>query len=322
MSSVIAEAEQITPDWITGVLQNKGLISDAVFVTSVNCKETTQINCTAYHLAVSYSAESVHSAPSRLFLKIPHPDFDRSNKEVEFYETIVPVMLASAANWPFLSCYDAAYSAATGQAHLLFEDLSETHFTLNGLMPAAQNHREQVIDAYARLHSFWWEHPRLGQDIGELLTEETINDFLDVVQNRFHRLAQDMGEDLLKAERDILESVAIAWPARRRKRIIEGKGITLVHRDPHPRNFLYPKDRASGTVKLIDWQSWRADTGTDDVAYLMAFHWPFEARVELEFDLVKRYYEQLVKFGVKDYTWDDCWYDYRRTLSDQMRLLG
>ena len=68
--------------------------------------------------------------------------------------------------------------------------------------------------------------------------------------------------------------VASAWPRRRRDRVIRAQGVTIVHRDPHPLNLLYPLDSASRSVKLIDWQSWRVDTGTDDLDYLMAFHYP------------------------------------------------
>ena len=31
----------------------------------------------------------------------------------------------------------------------------------------------------------------------------------------------------------------------------------------------------------------------------------------MEKDLVKRYHNNLLKFGVKNYSWDDCWYDYK-----------
>jgi hypothetical protein len=67
-------------------------------------------------------------------------------------------------------------------------------------------------------------------------------------------------------------------------------------------------------VKLIDWQSWRVDTGTDDLAYWMACHWPLEQRVLLERDLLKRYHQRLIELGVKKYDWADCLYDYRASV--------
>src|SRR5260370_28138187 len=102
-------------------------------------------------------------------------------------------------------------------------------------------------------------------------------------------------------QRSNLEQISAGWPVRRRERVITGQGVTLVHRDPHPYNFLYP--RQLGTVKIIDWQSWRVDTGTDDLAYMMACHWDVSQREELELALLQRYHSSLVEFGVSDYGW-------------------
>lgn len=315
MSVIVTKVEQITPNWITNILQSGGTIPKNISVTDIHLDRSEMANCVAYYLTLKYNHVNHASAPHRLFLKLPNPDFERADKEVEFYTVIVPVMQNSPMRqWPFLRCYHAACSAETGQAHFLFEDLSVTHFTTDDSMPPTQGHCEQVIDAYARFHAFWWEHPKLGQEIGQLLTDEMIDGFIGAVQKRFSQLVDDMGAELAQADQEILERVALAWPSRRRDRVIQGKGVTLVHRDPHPRNFLYPKQEQDGIVKLIDWQSWRIDTGTDDLAYLMAFHWPFEARVQMELDLVKRYHHQLVGYGVTGYTWDDCCYDYKASV--------
>lgn len=196
--------------------------------------------------------------------------------------------------WPFLHCYEAVYSPETGRSYLLLEELSETHLTQMELMPPSQKHRRQVIEAYALFHAYWWEHPRLGQDIGQRLDEAAIDEFLSSAQKKLAHFVDFAGQHLTEAQHTILKRVVTAWPARRRERIVQGKGLTLVHRDPHPRNFLYPRDPETGGVKLIDWQSWRIDTGTDDLAYY--------------------YHEQLVALEVKNYGWEACWYDYRASI--------
>ncbi len=78
--------------------------------------------------------------------------------------------------------------------------------------------------------------------------------------------------------------------------------------------FLYPYDETGNTVRIVDWQSWRVDTGTDDLAYMMACHWYPGYRRSLERSLVKRYYERLLAGGVKNYSWEECWYDYRASV--------
>jgi hypothetical protein len=315
MSTVITDIGQVTPVWLTHLLRRKGYLPKST-INDIHILKLARTNVsTIYYLAVSYSSPEI-SAPARLFLKLPNPDFVWPHKEVEFYNRIVPAMQLHYTDreLPFLHCYDAVYIAETGQSYLLMEDLSQTHFTIDRPMPPTVQHCERLIDAYALFHAHWWEHPRLGRDIGERLTEEGIDNFLKEAQKKFRDFTDFMGESLSKPQCTLLEGIVSAWPEKRRQRLAQGKGITLVHRDPHPLNFLYPDDLAEGEVKLIDWQSWRIDTGSDDLAYLMACHWPFEQRVQLEAALLRRYFDRLLSLGVNNYRWDDCYYDYQASI--------
>jgi hypothetical protein len=181
-------------------------------------------------------------------------------------------------------------------------------------MPPSKRLGELVIDAYASFHAFWWEHAWLGQRVGEWLTEAAIDGAIKTAQMKLADFVRTAGNELKPAQYNVLDAVVAGWPARRRQRVVAGMGVTLVHRDPHPLNFLYPYDSEQHTVKLIDWQSWRVDTGTDDLAYLMACHWPLAEIESVESELVQRYHQQLVEQGVKHYSWEDCQYDYRASI--------
>jgi thiamine kinase-like enzyme len=312
---ILNNPEKITTEWLTHVLHKNAAIPNSVRVKTVVWTEEIMVNCRAYYLTAQYTGIEAPKDLTHFFLKIPNPDVDHSNQEGIFYTSIAPCMLAAnqARDWPFLRCYDVVVSPETGESHFLFEDLTESHFTLQDLFPAEKNHRDQVIDAFAQLHAFWWEHPRLGQDVGELLSNEKIDRFLYTVQKRYPQLLLDMNNKLHPSQEKILRKVTEMWPERRRNRVVAGKGITIVHRDPHPRNFLYPRNEKV-IVKLIDWQSWRVDTGTDDLAYLMACQWPLEARIQMESALIERYYKQLISNGVKNYSWEECVYDYKASI--------
>lgn len=315
MPEVITDVSKVTPAWLSNLFWKKGSLHEGA-VASVHQVKAAKTNVsTCYHLEISYRGQASRlSAPARLFLKLSNPGFGWP-AEVEFYNRVLPAMRATwiEPEWPFLHCYGAAYSPEKRATHLLLEDVSASHFTAD-VMPPTPRHCEQVIDAYARFHAFWWEHPRLGRDIGQFLTNKTIDDFLTDAQKRCGELTVFMAERLAETQCNILARVAAAWPPRRRERVVQGRGVTLVHRDPHPHNFLYGRDPQAAAVKLIDWQSWRIDVGTDDLAYLMACHWPFAERARLEPELLKRYYERLIAQGVSGYTWDDFQYDYRASI--------
>ena len=51
--------------------------------------------------------------------------------------------------------------------------------------------------------------------------------------------------------------------------------------------------------------------GPRDLAYMMTLFWYPEHRARMEETLLRRYHRGLLAGGVGDYTWDECWDDYR-----------
>ena len=62
---------------------------------------------------------------------------------------------------------------------------------------------------------------------------------------------------------------------------------------------------------IIDWQLMSRGRGPYDVAYFMSQSIGVEQRRETERALVKRYHDGLLAGGVRDYSFDDCFEDYR-----------
>lgn len=124
-----------------------------------------------------------------------------------------------------------------------------------------------------------------------------------------------LGDRLSADRRRVYEKFLAALPRlltpQRAARLTAGKAVTLVHGDAHFWNFLYPHEAAQAAVHLIDWQSWDIGVGTDDLAYMIALHWYPERRRELERALISRYHQELLRQGVTNYTWPECWLDYR-----------
>jgi len=71
----------------------------------------------------------------------------------------------------------------------------------------------------------------------------------------------------------------------------------------------------NGRIYLIDWHTFDFEPqcwlGASDLAYMICHYWYPERRQTLEIDLLKRYHERLLEYGVADYSWEALWYDYR-----------
>ncbi len=319
MDEPITDMTQVSPEWLTKLLQKKGFLPQGK-VTAIQKKPlraTISITSSLARFAVSYSDDVPKSAPACLFLKIAKPDFDAAlsarvwKNEVDFYTTVVEAMSDPAT----VCCYDAVYTPETGKAHVLLADLSDTHFQPEWPLPPTKLHCEQVMGCVAKLHAWWWEHPRLGTEIGQLPTAAARKAGIADTHRKIRDFIDFLGDRLSSDRRHIYDRILISlpevWNRYRGTRLSERKAFTLVHGDAQAWNFLYPHDAVTGHVRIIDWQFWHLGVGTDDLAYMMALHWYPERRRLMEQELLQRYHLELMKHGVTNYTWDECWFDYR-----------
>ncbi len=178
-------------------------------------------------------------------------------------------------------------------------------------VPPTSEQCEQIVETYARFHAFWWNDARLGRSIGAFLDTGALDMFVGAFPGLYGRFVDRLGDRLSAERRRLYERLIAAMPAllaRHRPH----RDLTLVNGDAHVWNLLYPRDAASADVRLIDWSAWRIDTGTDDLAYMMAVHWYRERRRRLERPLLDRYHAGLVAHGVTGYD--------RAALGDDYRL--
>ena len=159
MGNVIAGAEEVTPEWLTAILREKGALARGR-VTRVTPDETESTFASSVsRLEVGYTEDASPGAPRRLFLKASSPalapgEFDpaQTGREYIFYRHVAPMMRAAFT----IPCYDAGHEPESGATHILLKDVSETHAACRD--PLCGGNCEAAIDALASLHAFWWDH--------------------------------------------------------------------------------------------------------------------------------------------------------------------
>ena len=311
MDEVITHAEQVTPEWLTETLRRNGFLARGG-VKDVSVKLTRAMTVSIVsRLEVSFSTDAPTHAPRHLFLKLSNPDFpieaprDLPPAEIVFYTSIAREM----TDPPVPRCYDAAYSRDTGRTHLLLEDLTETHEQPSPYLPPTLVESEREVDVLAQVHSYWWEHPRLGKDVGRLLDRSGVEEIARRSASDFERFAGFIGDRLSPARRKIYERVISIFP-KPWERLTSAKGLTLTHGDAHFGNFMHPRE-PSGRTYLVDWQLWHPHIGPRDLAYMMTLFWYPERRARMEEKLLRRYHRGLLAGGVSEYQWEECLRDYR-----------
>lgn len=313
---LIKDVDQLTPETLTAVLRFNGFLTDHEHVASVRTLKTYETSVSrAYRMAVRYErVASIKNAPIAIFLKLAKPGIppEFADKEVRFYRDLTSLMYQrfDKRDLPLLRCYDAHYEADEQRSHLILDDIGETHYEAKNNMPPSERHYQMVVEGLAHLHAYWWQHPDLST-YTPLHTDDSLAQSLDAYAEKYAQFKAHMQHRVPMPHHAYLQAIVNDYPPQRRQNMLDGKRITLVHRDTHPNNIMYAFD----SIKLLDWQSWRADTGTDDIAYFIACHFPEPARRFQTRKLLQTYWNTLQKLGLRDYSWDDCWYDYQASVA-------
>jgi hypothetical protein len=296
------------PEYLTQALTRCGLLRDGGRVSGVVVDSSkSTILSQIVRLRLSYEGAS-GDAPASLILKTGLPEWTQINngrREVAFY-----LLLAEVTSDQLVPrCIDAIWHEDTREWHLLLEDLTDSHFTLwNWPMPPTRSQSEAIIAARARFHAAWWDDPRLGTSIGTWL--ESHDPQVQQFAEEFGRFADRVG-DRLPAERRAVYERLIEEGHRLNARYHSHHNMTILHGDSHVWNVFLPR-QGGDDVRLFDWDSWRVDVATDDLAYMMALHWFPDHRCRHERALLDHYHAQLLARGVIGYD--------RQALDDDYRL--
>lgn len=311
-STPITDPRQVSPNWLTHVLRKAGALESGI-VSGVRIALTKTLPYSRIaQLQIEYDENADPTAPSKLFLKLSNPhaiDLEKlgsNNSEVEFYRRVAVEMNGP----PLIRCFGTGFSAITGESHILLEDLSETHFQPTQLQAPTLSYSELAVESLAQFHAYWWNHPKLGTDVGKIFDLEWLDTFVKDLEGSVTEFVESLGNTLppkrRQAYEQMLKSSRTIWG-----RLTEPEGLTVTHGDTHWWNFLYPNDPSKEQVGIFDWQLWHIDLGPRDLAFLIALGGFAEPRPELDMHLTRLYHDTLIKHGVRNYSWPEFWDDYR-----------
>ena len=333
---VITDIKQLTPERLTNIFKKKGYLSKGK-VTKIKKRNSRETFTSYVHfLELNFSnGAQMEGASPEIVMKIPKSvNMVKlvGSREVKFYSIVAETM----NEMPIPTCYDAVFSEETSGSYIILDDLSKTHIGLKNFpMPPSKRYCERAIDCLAEIHAFWWDYHKLKElskhvNFIHILKE---NSFIEEEiykqskkQNRtLKRFLKLLGDRISYKRKELFKTIFSLFPQFSVERIKKKENITLIHGDAHFWNFFYPKDIENEKYKtlLFDWQSWSIGVGGQDLAYMIGLRLYPDYRHLIEKVLIKRYHNDLLKFGVKNYSWDDCWYDYRLgALFNLYRIVG
>ncbi|MFC5751875.1 phosphotransferase family protein [Actinomadura rugatobispora] len=297
-ASVVADAADLTPEWLSEALGGT--------VTAVDRRRVGSGQIGACYRLELEGAEGV---PRRLVAKLASEDVavrsflaSAYRAEVSFYEELAATVAVRTPR-----CHYAA----------LAEDGATFVLLLDDLFPAAQGDQltgctpERAADAVvnlAGLHGPRWCDPAL-LDLPWLsaVSEDDAaglgGAFGPAVETFVERFTGRLAERDAGTLRDTAGAIA-AWVLARADR------FGLVHGDYRLDNLLFPPAPGRG-VTAVDWQTLSIGHPARDLAYFLCTSLDPGDRAAHERALVEAYHAALAWYGVKGYDLDTCFEDYR-----------
>jgi len=313
---VITNLKQVTTEWLTAVLANSGALTGGS-VTAFDVDADQGNWSTSGTLRLSYTDGAQGERPGRLFLKMVNTDTGDGEffgpSEVNYYTRDY----LGVADAPLLRCYDGRFSETLQRYHLLLEDVSQTHVQAAEKTPSLA-YGLALAEGLAVLHAHWWGAQRLAEANAPIHDADHIHRFVNIAkpgaENIIGQFAAELKPHWPAAIRDLFAHHPQAMIARAQ----EANGFTIIHGDAGYGNILVPRT-GDRPLYIIDRQpfDWSLTTwlGVYDLAYAIVLDWDVETRRQLEMDVLRHYHEWLIKRGVRGYSWDQLFDDYRLSMA-------
>jgi hypothetical protein len=291
------QPEELTAGWFTaalspaypGTVVERAQVVDVIPGTSTKIRVALQCN----------EAGRVHGLPPTVIVKggfephSVHLGFMYA-AEMRFYRDLLPRMPMNAPR-----CWFAASDPGSHQSIVVMEDLAPRGVRFcRAQLPHSYAQAEAFLEAMARWHAAWWDHPALA-DEGELgWVGQTFDEFGWMYANRY--LQPEVWSQCMQAPRG--QAVGAALRDRERMhsalRALESTRAaavrTLVHGDTHPGNlYLEPDGRAGFLDAQVRRSPW-----VQDVAYHLTASLDLLDRPQWEEALLAHYLRCLRKHGV------------------------
>lgn len=305
--------EEITTEWLTGVLHGSGTGEDPV-VSAIEVEPVgvgIGLMSLLFRLTPTYASGA---GPGSVVMKIapPYEQVREIAAGYHFYEREVAIYTSLGSDLglrpPHLFC--AEHDPATDDFVLVMEDLGHLR-NCDQLTGCSIDDARLIVAELARHHARWWEDERLEtlpfiQSWAEApypqYHDQACKASWPVALERFGHLMPQRIKDLGERWSEIGPALMEDHPHHPR---------TLCHGDVRLDNVFFHDD-GGVPISVVDWQIAGRAPGAGDLSYFMTQSLTVEDRRTYERELTHLYHDTLVTGGVGDYLFEEFWDDYRR----------
>ena len=260
-------------------------------------------------------ASGLADMPTTVIAKLPSADplvrtvFDRlgqNRREIRFYRN-----LANSPHMPTPRVYHGSMDPCTGITVLLLEDLSYARQG-DSVAGCTLSEARRCIGQLARFHASWWDSPLLEDLDWMPLREADAGAYEQIYPGAWAALIEKGGGGMPPGLRILGDQLFLEIHKIKAK--LTRPPRTVVHGDYRLDNCFFSTSTSSQQVVVIDWEFCTRGRGTYDVAIFISEAFSPRRRRQVEMSLLREYHSILEERGVRDYTSEECLYDYRLSM--------
>ncbi len=308
--------QDITADWLNDALHENGFLRAdknivAIEITPMAVGEGFQSDMA--RIFPKYDGEDP-ALPSSIVAKLPtsyEPAnyvamlFNTYEREIRFYKEVAP---RSPIRSPRLILGE--FDGEAKRYCLILEDCG-CYSQVDQISGLTEEQLGQVILKIADFHARWWNSP----DLASIPWMPGPRSLMAYALVDFYKGCWDMAEkvpEFLEAlppggkEAGLKIYENILWMVETAK----DDHLTITHFDFRGDNLFFDEGNEKDPVIVFDWQATSVYRGPIDIGYLMGGSISQELRHKVEKKMVQSYYQRLLEKGVKNYSFEDCLYDY------------
>jgi len=255
--------------------------------------------------------EDSKDMPSSLVLKLAAENdtnravsqqFNLYLKEVSYYKDLAP---RTTARSPLV------YASEIDEEHnffLLMEDVSSYRMG-SQVEGATLQECELCVDFLANLHASFWNQLSDVEWLPNMSGSDNATNMALGCEAGWPQLQEIFGEFVPDNIEAMRERYLAAIPTLQAK--LDQHPKTLIHGDFRMDNMLFGQAPEHDALLVVDFQGPLKGNGIHDVAYLLSHSAKTDVRREHERDLIERYANGLITAGIKHYSVEKAWNDYR-----------
>ena len=315
-SGIPRNLEEITPLWLTDVLEDAGAGGGARvtgYSTEPVTDETGFMN-QLFRLHLEYDSEHP-DLPRTVMVKLPSTDplirtvFDKLQpnlREARFYKEIAASSLLRTPHLYFCGTDPAAVHTV-----LLLEDLSDTRQG-DSVAGCSRAEAEHVMEQMAAFHASWWNSPRLDRLDWMPSRDAESRAYQEIYAGAWQSFLGKAGDAMPEGLRSLGDR--LITEISKIKAMLAKPPRTIVHGDLRLDNCFFPATGGAPSPVVFDWEFCVRGRGVNDVATFISDTYATQERRSVEKGLLHTYHAALVDNGVSGYSFEECLRDYRLSM--------